>query len=48
MYYHVSKTKNGIEVLLMSIYDKSEKATIKKSDAIKKLKEVLNEFSQNL
>jgi mRNA-degrading endonuclease RelE of RelBE toxin-antitoxin system len=48
MYYHVSKTENGIELLLMSIYDKSEKATIKKSDAIKKLKEVLNEFNQNL
>jgi mRNA-degrading endonuclease RelE of RelBE toxin-antitoxin system len=43
MYYHLNKTSNGIDILMMSIYDKSEKATIKKTDAIKKLKEILSE-----
>lgn len=43
MYYHILQTANGIEVILMSIYDKSEKSTIKKSEAITRLKEMLNE-----
>jgi len=43
MYYHLNKTEAGIEILLMFIYDKSEKSTIKKSEAIKKLKDILNE-----
>ena len=45
MYYHVSKTDEGFIILLISIYDKSEKATIKKADAIKRLKEILDEYS---
>ena len=48
MYYHVTQTKNGIDVIMMSIYDKSEKATIKKSEAISKLKEMLNEHTNRL
>lgn len=47
MYYHINKTENEIDILMMSIYDKSEKATIKKSEAIKKLKEILDEFNQH-
>lgn len=43
MYYHLNKTEKGIEILMMSIYDKSEKATIKKEDAVKKLKEIMSE-----
>jgi len=43
MYYHLNKTEKGIEILMMSIYDKSEKATIKKDDAIKKLQEIMSE-----
>ena len=43
MYYHLVKTKDGIEILLLFIYDKSEKATIKKGEAVKRLKEILNE-----
>ncbi len=30
MHYHLNKSESGIEVLLMSIFDKSEKSTIKK------------------
>jgi len=48
MYYHVTKTKNGIDVFMLSIYDKSEKSTIKKSEAIKKLKEMLSEHLNRL
>jgi mRNA-degrading endonuclease RelE of RelBE toxin-antitoxin system len=43
MYYHLNKTSAGIEVLLMSIYDKSARSTIKKIDAIKMLNDILNE-----
>jgi hypothetical protein len=43
MYYHLSKTEKGIEILLMFIYDKSEKSTIKKTEALKKLKDILHE-----
>jgi mRNA-degrading endonuclease RelE of RelBE toxin-antitoxin system len=43
MYYHLNKTEDGIEILMMSIYDKSEKATIKKADALLLLKQILNE-----
>jgi len=43
MYYHLNKTESGIEILLMFIYDKSDKSTIKKGDAIKRLKDILNE-----
>ena len=43
MYYHLNKTEAGIEILLMFIYDKSEKSTIKKNEAVKRLKDILNE-----
>ena len=43
MYYHLKKTKTGIEILLMFIYDKSDKSTIKKDEAVKKLRDILNE-----
>jgi mRNA-degrading endonuclease RelE of RelBE toxin-antitoxin system len=45
MYYHLNKTDHGIDILMMSIYDKSEQATIKKADALKKLKEILNDYA---
>ena len=47
MYYHLTKTEAGIEILLMFIYDKSEKSTIKKAEAIKRLKDILNEHEGN-
>ncbi len=47
MYYHLNKTKAGIEILLMFIYDKSEKSTIKKDEAVKRLKDMLNEHEAN-
>jgi mRNA-degrading endonuclease RelE of RelBE toxin-antitoxin system len=45
MYFHIYKTEAGIDIILMSIYDKSEKSTILKVDAIKKLKDILTEES---
>jgi len=47
MYYHLSKTDSGFEILLMSIYDKSEKATIKKAEALSRLKEILQAYSKS-
>jgi mRNA-degrading endonuclease RelE of RelBE toxin-antitoxin system len=46
MYYHLKKSENGIEILLMSIFDKSDKSTVKKSDAKKMLKEILLEHQK--
>ncbi|MDP9080902.1 MAG: type II toxin-antitoxin system RelE/ParE family toxin [Bacteroidota bacterium] len=46
LYYHLKKTEDGIEVLLIAIYDKSERSTIKKNDAVKKLKEILAEHDR--
>lgn len=43
MYYHLSKTENGIEILLISIFDKSDMATITKTEAIQKLKAALRD-----
>jgi hypothetical protein len=43
MYYHVTQTANGFDVFMMSIYDKSEKSTIKKAEAIERLKDMLTE-----
>jgi hypothetical protein len=45
MYYHLKKTETGIEILLMFIYDKSEKATVKKDEVIKRLKDILKEHN---
>lgn len=47
MYYHLNRTAEGIEILLMFIYDKSEKSTIKKDEAVKRLKDMLNEHESN-
>ena len=44
LYYHLNKTNEGIEMLLLNIFDKSEISTIKKIDAIKQLKEILKEY----
>jgi mRNA-degrading endonuclease YafQ of YafQ-DinJ toxin-antitoxin module len=46
MYYHLKKSSEGIEILLIAIYDKSERSTIKKNDAVKKLKEILAEHNR--
>ncbi|MBE9584344.1 addiction module toxin RelE [Mucilaginibacter sp. JRF] len=45
MYYHLQKTEDGIQILMMSIYDKSERSTIKKADAIKILDDILKEHN---
>ena len=44
LYYHLSRTNEGIEMLLLNIFDKSEISTIKKIDAVKHLKEILKEY----
>ncbi len=44
LYYHLTKTDEGIEMLLLNIIDKSEVSTIKKADAVKMLKEILKEY----
>lgn len=46
MYYHLSKSESGIEVLLMTIFNKSEKSTVKKSEAVKILKDILTEHEK--
>lgn len=35
IYYHITQTDHGIDMLLLSIFDKSEQSTIKKGEAIK-------------
>ncbi len=44
LYYHLTKTESGIEILLMSIFDKSDKSTIVKAEAIKKLNQILKDI----
>jgi len=44
LYYHLIKNEEGITILLMSIFDKSEHATITKSEAVKKLNKILDEL----
>jgi hypothetical protein len=44
LYYHLSITKEGIEMLLLNIFDKSETSTIKKVDAVKQLNDILKEY----
>jgi len=44
MYYHINKTADGIEILLLTIFDKSEKSTITKTEALKKLNKILDEM----
>ena len=46
MYYHLNQTEQGIDILLMYIYDKSEVSTIKKSDAVKGLQNILKEHER--
>jgi mRNA-degrading endonuclease RelE of RelBE toxin-antitoxin system len=44
LYYHLNKTDEGIEILLLNIFDKSELSTIKKAEAVKRLKAILKEY----
>lgn len=44
LYCHISKTDEGITILLMSIFDKSGRATITKADAVKKLNDILKDL----
>ncbi|BAU53969.1 type II toxin-antitoxin system RelE/ParE family toxin [Mucilaginibacter gotjawali] len=44
LYYHLNKTDEGIEMLLLNIFDKSEASTIKKIDAVKQLREISKEY----
>lgn len=46
MYYHLNISKDGIEVLLMTIFNKSDQATIKKAIADKILKEIIAEHER--
>jgi mRNA-degrading endonuclease RelE of RelBE toxin-antitoxin system len=46
MYYHLNVTQDKIDILLLSIYNKSAQSTIKKADAIKKLREILIEHER--
>ncbi|GAB3920432.1 type II toxin-antitoxin system RelE/ParE family toxin [Mucilaginibacter myungsuensis] len=43
LYFQILKTESGTDVLLMYIYDKSERSTVTKADALKKLKSILEE-----
>ncbi|MEO6151423.1 MAG: hypothetical protein ABIN95_11205 [Mucilaginibacter sp.] len=45
MYYHLNKTEQGIDILLMSIYNKADKATIKKQEALQILSNILKEHN---
>ena len=44
LYYHLAISKEGIEMLLLNIFDKSEASTIKKIDAVKQLNDIVNEY----
>jgi len=44
LYYHIIKTEDGITTLLMSIFDKSDRDTITKAEALKKLDKILDEM----
>ncbi len=44
MYYHLEITDEGIQILLISIYNKSEKSTIKKDEALDLLADILESF----
>ncbi|TFF38851.1 type II toxin-antitoxin system RelE/ParE family toxin [Mucilaginibacter psychrotolerans] len=46
MYYHLNISEDGIDVLLMTIFNKSEMSTIKKAEADKILKDVLSEHKR--
>jgi mRNA-degrading endonuclease RelE of RelBE toxin-antitoxin system len=43
LYYHLEVTEKGITILLTNIFDKSERGTIKKQDAIKQLGDIVKE-----
>src|SRR3569833_2524656 len=42
LYYHLEKTEDGITILLLHIYNKSELGTIKKIDAMKQLNDIVS------
>ena len=44
LYYHIIKSDDGITILLMSIFDKSDKATITKTEALKMINKILSEL----
>jgi len=43
-YYHLNITKEGIEMLLLNIFDKPETFTIKKVDAVKQLNNIVKKY----
>jgi mRNA-degrading endonuclease RelE of RelBE toxin-antitoxin system len=46
LYYHLEKTADGITILLLNIYNKSEVGTIKKVDVAKQLDSIIREYRQ--
>jgi hypothetical protein len=44
MYYLLTETKDGIEILLLTIFDKGEASTIKKQAAVKLKNDVLEKM----
>jgi mRNA-degrading endonuclease RelE of RelBE toxin-antitoxin system len=44
LYYHIIKSDDGITILLMSIFDKSDKATVTKIEALKMINKILSEL----
>ena len=44
LYYHLTITEEGIDILLMSIFNKTDKATIKKEEALKLLNKILGDI----
>ena|ERR1700753_4134909 len=45
LYYHLEKRDDGIVVLLTNIYDKSERGTITKQEAVRQLNEIIKEHN---
>lgn len=48
LYYLIKRTNTGIEIILMTIFSKSERSTIKKDEASKLLKDILIEHDKEI
>jgi mRNA-degrading endonuclease RelE of RelBE toxin-antitoxin system len=44
LYYHLQKTSEGIVILLTNIFDKSERGTITKRDAVRQINRIVEEY----
>ena|ERR1700749_2409105 len=44
LYYHIERTKDGVVMLLLNIYDKSELGSITKREILKNIDDIVKEF----